>query len=927
MKLIYKAAVLSIALLIATLALVTCDGKPIHHHSFEDEWSYDDVWHWHDSSCGENDSCGSAIADYAEHIIFQYKCTECGYEIYPDDDNTGDDGTDDAPGEINPPDDNGNDTPPTCVEHHYVSEEIKAPSCTEQGETKYTCDICGDSYVEATDALGHTEVTVPGYPPTCDTYGMSGGKECSVCNEILKQQIEIAPTGHSFSDGFCLVCGDADPDYVPIDPYVIYTSTTDNNCWKDKVSFTATESGMYTFHLPAGLGAWDAKAHANGRPGPVVDSLHPNYIPNESDFTVAIVGGETYDFYIAAVTKQDWEIRWDFVACDVDVSGDNGQTAPTELVVGKNVIDGCDVEFCFTAASAGELTLITSGAISGSVEMYYSINGGESRILPLGASTTLTLSDGDLVLISVVADGYSAINTIWDGEISDVDEELPFDISGEYTATDAFGSSPLKVIIDASARTVVFDYYHHMTGPNVVHATYKVRNGAIVLYDENGNRLHPLSGTLLLVNGVPSMASFNAVEYSLTIGSPDDGEGNLDGEIVIKGEMIDEQENTFTVTAKELSVDRMYVNFIPLSSGVYDFMSKHIFVERIFHEDGTPAEKNEYDFYILQAYVKYIVEINLEYVAHIGNYTITPEYQLPEGHSKNPFWYTLGESVTAEYKGDFQPVWYQFYADVTGILNITTKTPGATVMVAAVPNFDISATDTISLGVEKGRKYYIGVAVYDSNDAVGITFSATITEGEFETDGSVNTPHHFEIGENSFAIDSSDGLYFIYKATLTGTITLSHNGASFSWCFTDFVEPINTVREDISVHLELGDIVYLYIETDDTMSDEVSFNVSLKGDPKQVWINDSFVLDGSAANPIELEDNTFALFQINGKIGRFSIAWDNPDAVVIVDDRQIQNGEVIDMVGPWFGPYIKVYIDDYTCGTVNITITNISVVQ
>lgn len=39
--------------------------------------------------------------------------------------------------------------------HHYEA-VVKAPTCTAQGYTAYTCTACGDSYVDTyVDALGH----------------------------------------------------------------------------------------------------------------------------------------------------------------------------------------------------------------------------------------------------------------------------------------------------------------------------------------------------------------------------------------------------------------------------------------------------------------------------------------------------------------------------------------------------------------------------------------------------------------------------------------------------------------------------------------------------------------------------------------------------------------------------------------------------
>ena len=90
-------------------------------------------------------------------------------------------------------------------EHSYTA-AVTAPTCTERGYTTYTCD-CGDSYVaDYVDATGHTEETIPGKAATCTEDGLTDGKKCSVCGEILEEQQTI-PAGHNFVDGVCSGCG------------------------------------------------------------------------------------------------------------------------------------------------------------------------------------------------------------------------------------------------------------------------------------------------------------------------------------------------------------------------------------------------------------------------------------------------------------------------------------------------------------------------------------------------------------------------------------------------------------------------------------------------------------------------------------------------------------------------------------------------
>ena len=65
-------------------------------------------------------------------------------------------------------------------------------------------------------AIGyHTEEVVPAVEPTCTDTGLTEGKKCSVCGEILAPQETINATGHTDEndDGICDVCGKKIPLY------------------------------------------------------------------------------------------------------------------------------------------------------------------------------------------------------------------------------------------------------------------------------------------------------------------------------------------------------------------------------------------------------------------------------------------------------------------------------------------------------------------------------------------------------------------------------------------------------------------------------------------------------------------------------------------------------------------------------------------
>ncbi len=84
-------------------------------------------------------------------------------------------------------------------EHNYTK-TIIAPTCGEEGYTLYTCS-CGDEYKDNyVDELGHKEEVIPGFDATCTKPGLTEGKKCSVCGEILVSQIEIKAKGHIYTE-------------------------------------------------------------------------------------------------------------------------------------------------------------------------------------------------------------------------------------------------------------------------------------------------------------------------------------------------------------------------------------------------------------------------------------------------------------------------------------------------------------------------------------------------------------------------------------------------------------------------------------------------------------------------------------------------------------------------------------------------------
>ena len=88
----------------------------------------------------------------------------------------------------------------------------KAATCTETGLTDgMKCTVCGKTTLaqEIIPALGHTEETVLGKAATCTETGLTDGKKCTVCGETTVAQEVIPALGHKDENGDykCDVCG------------------------------------------------------------------------------------------------------------------------------------------------------------------------------------------------------------------------------------------------------------------------------------------------------------------------------------------------------------------------------------------------------------------------------------------------------------------------------------------------------------------------------------------------------------------------------------------------------------------------------------------------------------------------------------------------------------------------------------------------
>ena len=85
------------------------------------------------------------------------------------------------------------------IEHSWGEWTVTTPAtCTEEGVETRECSVCHETETRPVTALGHTEEVMPAVPATCTATGLTEGKRCSVCGEILVAQQETPALGHEW---------------------------------------------------------------------------------------------------------------------------------------------------------------------------------------------------------------------------------------------------------------------------------------------------------------------------------------------------------------------------------------------------------------------------------------------------------------------------------------------------------------------------------------------------------------------------------------------------------------------------------------------------------------------------------------------------------------------------------------------------------
>ena len=92
--------------------------------------------------------------------------------------------------------------------HKWDEIDRTSATCTEDGLITYLCIECEEiKSIVIEEAKGHTEVVDAAVEATCTETGLTEGKHCSVCGEVLVAQEEVEVKEHNYIDDICNECG------------------------------------------------------------------------------------------------------------------------------------------------------------------------------------------------------------------------------------------------------------------------------------------------------------------------------------------------------------------------------------------------------------------------------------------------------------------------------------------------------------------------------------------------------------------------------------------------------------------------------------------------------------------------------------------------------------------------------------------------
>ena len=329
---------------------------------------------------------------------------------------------------------------------------IYEATCTDYGLNRLCCNRCDYFTEEVIPASGHTTGFLYGHGPTCTEHGLTEGIQCSKCGEMIVEQEEIPPLGHTnetctvnvitsatctepgLNEWICNYC-----DYYAEEVIPAHHNYVDGNCTYCYI----TNPDYFSFYLLSN-GTYEISAKDVNNMPAVVN------IPSEHNgIAVTAIGEEAFEWCesITSITIPDsvtyigdWAFSWCSKLENVHIG--------TGI---KNI--GCAAFFCCSSISAVHIKDLTAWC-NISFEEGVGSNPLEANYDTISCGSNLYLN-GNLVSDLVIPDEITEINNdtfIYCSSLTSV--TIPHSVTsiGDYAFEGC--SSLTSIVIPDSVTTI-----------------------------------------------------------------------------------------------------------------------------------------------------------------------------------------------------------------------------------------------------------------------------------------------------------------------------------------------------------------------------------------------------------------------------------------------------------------------------------------
>ena len=260
----------------------------------------------------------------------------------------------------------------TCTEcEHSYTTVVVAPTCVLDGYTEHTCTKCDKAYKDnETSATGiHSYRELYVLESTCISKKVL--KTCTVCNALTVDD-ETPTVPHNYVDGFCTVCGKAEPAYT-IDGDYVYFGEYPQTIKADDVTVTDTT---------------DSRGYYLGSDGEYYAAVTADPYGSNYTFTnnTTVVSGTVYYFKVEP-------IRWRILSTD-------GETA---LILCDSIIANMAYQPDYTYDSASDRYYTTAnGAPDGTYVNNYKYSEVRRWLNDNFYNTAFTALEQELIITTQV---------------------------------------------------------------------------------------------------------------------------------------------------------------------------------------------------------------------------------------------------------------------------------------------------------------------------------------------------------------------------------------------------------------------------------------------------------------------------------------------------------------------------------------------